>query len=45
MREVSPVPDMGRMGRYVQGFADVNFPFKLSHGLSNSGAFPEHQDV
>lgn len=45
MGEVSPVPDMGRMGRCVQGFADVNFPFKLSHGLSSSGAFLGHQDV
>ena len=39
-----PAPNMGRMGRGMQSFVDVNFPLKLSHGLSSSGAFLGHQD-
>lgn len=40
----SPAPNMGRMGRGMQRFVDVNFPLKLSHGLRSSGAFLGHQD-
>lgn len=40
----SPAPNVGRMGRGMQGFVDVSFPLKLSHGLCSSGAFLGHQD-